>query len=358
MQIPIDCDLDSLIESAPDVVHSARGQLTAFDRMLYFWAAKEFFSGQGTVVDAGALVGGSTSVLAEGLLANPRARADKPIIHVYDLFEDERDGYSATLLKGWYNDRNERSNPYDFLRHFKRNTKAYEQLIYVHKGDITKSAYDDVRAIEILSIDVAKSADLMLFCAKYFFPKLLPGQSMILHQDYIFPYQPWLHIAMELMADIVEKVYDVPNHCTAAFIPKRAITEKDVEARLGSGGADFYHIGNAKYLYRAIERARPGFGRFVHTAALVYFYATMGRRKTAIHVARRMLDEFDPSPTVIETAALGRFLQDDLGINYQTRGKYQMDGGQKRRASPIRPLRALLRRYGITRSRLRALTTR
>jgi hypothetical protein len=312
-----DHDLESLIEDASDVVMSSHGQLTPLDRMAYYWAAREFYSGAGTIVDAGALVGGTTCVIGEGILANARALAAEPTIHAYDLFQDDRDGYSATLLKGWYKEPNDRSQPYDFERHFRRNVAKYERFLTVHKGDITKSAYDDPRGIEVLSIDVAKNADLMLFCAKRFFPKLILGQSIILHQDYIYAYQPWLHVAMELLSDIVEKVFDVANHCTSIFVLKRPITEDDIEQRLGRVGSDYYHPGNARHLYGAIEKARPGFGKFVHTAALAYFYASAGQRKTAIQIAVRMLEEHDPSVAAIERAALGPFLQNDLGIDFK-----------------------------------------
>jgi hypothetical protein len=319
MGLLTDYDLDRLVETAPQRVLSSDGQLTPQDRLVYYWAVREFFTGQGTVVDAGALVGGSTVIFGEGLKGNPRALAANATIHVYDLFEDERDGYSALLLKGWYNEQRDRSNPYDFLRHFERNTRDYAAFLKVHKGDITKRPYDDARGIEVLSIDVAKNADLMLHCAREFFPRLIPGQSVILHQDYIFAFQPWLHIAMELMADLVEKTYDVANHCTAVFVPKRAITAAEVEARLGRSGADYYHPGNVRCLYQAIEKARPGFGRCIHTAALAYFYAMMGQKKTATQVALRMLEEYDPSVAVIEAAALGPFLKDTLGIDYRAR---------------------------------------
>jgi hypothetical protein len=36
-------------------------------------------------------------------------------------------------------------------------------------------------------------------------------------------------------------------------------------------------------------------------------------------VALRMLDEYDPSPAVIEAAALGPFLKDGLGIDHRAR---------------------------------------
>jgi hypothetical protein len=315
---PSDRALESLIEAAPEIVHTAYGQLTPLDRMAYFWAAKDFYTGAGSIVDAGALVGASTCILAEGVKQNGRRFSQSLVIHVYDLFQDDADGYCANLLRGWYNEKKGREAVYDFEPHFRRNTAAYENLIRLYKGDITKQPYEDARGIEVLSIDVAKNADLMLHCAKAFFPKLIPGQSLILHQDYIYAYQPWLQVAMELMSDIVELVYDVPNHCTSIFAVKRAITEADIEARLGRKGSDFYHLGNVKALYAAIEKARPGFGRFVHTAALSYFYATMGARKTAIHVALRMLEELDPSVPMIERAALGPFLKNDLGIDYKT----------------------------------------
>lgn len=312
-----DLDLERLIEAAPPAVLTADGQLSTYDRLIYYWAAREFFSGQGTIVDAGALVGGTTCIFGAGLQLNARAANIAPPLHVYDLFQDSRDGYSAQLLKGWYNDHADTSDPYDFERHFRRNTREHEHLIRVHKGDITTGAYDDPRDIEVLSIDVAKNADLMLAVARIFFPRLMPGRSVILHQDYVFPYQPWLHIAMELMSDLLEKVYDPPNHCTAVFVPRRQITVADVEARLGRSGADYYHLGNVGALYDAIAKARPGYGQFVHTSALAYFHLVMGQKKTATIIATRMIDEFGATRGMIQSAALGAFLKNDLGLDHE-----------------------------------------
>ena len=318
MALLSDLDLESLIETAPDVVMKADGQLTPYDRLIYFWAAREFYRGHGTIVDAGALVGGTTCIFAEGLRLNPAFTGGAAPIHVYDLFEDSAAGYSAQLLKGWYDDHADTSEPYDFEKHFRRNTAPYAELIQVHKGDIAQQAYDDARGIEVLSIDVAKSADLMLSVARTFFPRLIPGRSIILHQDYVFPYQPWLHIAMELMSDLLDKVYDPPNHCTSVFVARRPITVADVEARLGQSGADYYHLGNVGALHEAIARARPGYGKFIHTAALAYFHLVMGQKKTASMIAIRMMDEFGATRTMLRSAALAAFLENDLGIDIES----------------------------------------
>jgi hypothetical protein len=224
-----------------------------------------------------------------------------------------------TTAEGLVHLKCERSRLYNFLRHFERHTREYAEFLKVYKGNITKRPDRDARAIGVPSTDVAKNANLMLHCAREFFPRLIPGQSVIVHQDYIFAFDPRLDIAMELMANLVEKVYDVANHYAMVFAPKRAITAEEVEARLGHSGADYYDLGNVRYLYQAIEKSRPGFGRWIHTVVLASFYAMMGQRKTAIQVALRMLEEYGPSVAVIEAAALGPFPKDTLGIDYRAR---------------------------------------
>ena len=69
-----DYDIENLVEYAPASVlknDSLLTLLTQHDRMIYYWAAKKFFNNKGTIVDAGPLVGGSTSILAEASCITP-----------------------------------------------------------------------------------------------------------------------------------------------------------------------------------------------------------------------------------------------------------------------------------------------
>jgi hypothetical protein len=307
-------DLEALVEHLPPAVFTADGQLTQYDRLLYYWSARAHFRGEGTIVDGGALVGGTTRMFTAGLKENPRVESARDTVFVYDLFTDARDGYSAKLIKSWYQDESNRDPVYDFERHFRRNVGVDLPMTRIHKGDITTFPYTDPRPIEVLSIDVAKSADLMHHCARAFFPHLIPGHSIILHQDYIFAFQPWLLIAMELLADRIEKVYDVPTFCTAAFMPREELTERYVRERLGENGAGFYHLGNARYIHQAIEKAETHLGRVILTAALSYFYHVMGRRETARFVARGLIDQFDVSPGLIERIGLKQLYVGELGM--------------------------------------------
>lgn len=309
-------DLDRLHQECPAAVFGALGQLTPYDRLLYFWSAREFYRNEGLIVDGGALVGGTTITLAEGLLANRHVDAPDGSIVVYDLFQDARDGYSAQLIRQWYGEPDNGEPVYDFEGHFRRNVAPYARLLEVRKGDIATVGLPDERPIEILSIDVAKSPDLMREVARRFFPRLVPGRSIILHQDYIFPFQPWLHIAMEMLGDLIDHVYDVPTNCTSMFAPRCPITAGDVEQRLGRRGEDYYRVENVRYLYRAAERAQTHMGKVLLTAAVAYFYLAMGRRDTACFVARRLIDQFDVSLPFVERSDL-KTLFAQLGTDYR-----------------------------------------
>lgn len=309
-------EVDALYETVPAVVKTCHGQLSPDDRLIYYWAARHFYTGIGTIVDGGVLVGGTTSIFGEGLLGNPKAQGlDKPI-QVYDLFTDDCDGYSAQFIKGLYDDKANREPIYDFEPHFRRNTKAYEHLLQVHKGDITKFGYQDPRDIEILSIDVAKTPMLMHAIAKDFFPRLSEKNSLVMHQDYIFSFQPWLLIAMEKMGDLFDKVYDCPTQVTALFVPKRKITAQDVVDRLGVAPDGYYDLANAKYIYQAIENASTPLAKLYTTAALSYFYFVKDRKDTSAYIARRMIDEFQLSPAFIERTELKLLLKDHLHLDY------------------------------------------
>jgi hypothetical protein len=340
-------DIESYIDEVPVAVWSAMGQLSTYDRLIYYWAAREFYTGTGTIIDGGALVGATTTIFAEGLLANPYYKVEKPAIHVYDLFQDDKDGYSATVIKGWYNEKNNHESVYDWEHIFKKNMLPYASLIDVHKGDITKQIYTDSRQIEVLSIDVAKSPTLMLEVGKKFFPLMMEERSIVLHQDYLFAFQPWLHIAMERLSDHFEKVYDPPTNCTSVFQLVKPLNESDVTRLLGLTGDDYYNLQNVNYLYQAIERADTHYGKIILTAALSYFYLMMGKRSKAEFVARRMLDEFDVSKAFIERSELSNLFNVQLGIEYQSYfpEKNRAQLGQRKLQTMARRLRDKLRTF-------------
>lgn len=275
----------------PANLAKAHGQLSLIDRCLYYWVAREYYSGEGAVVDAGALIGCTACILADGLKNNRKATLRGRPIKSYDLFRDRIDGASANLIRGYYGEiRNPGDQFYDFENKFRANTSPYSDLIEVFKGDIKGFGWPSREPIEVLSIDVAKTPELMWFIAANFFPCLTPGKSLILHQDFLYPNQPFLFVAMELLSDFVERVFDVPTTTTSVFALKRPITKQDVLDRFGSQGSDWFNLQSLKYIEQSASKAFTPYGRMATLAGIPYAYLMLGQRNVAAFAAQQILD--------------------------------------------------------------------
>ena len=77
----------------------------------------------------------------------------------------------------------------------------------VHEGDITKIGWSG-GPIDVLFLDVLKSWEINDAVLRDFFPSLVPGRSVIVHQDYGWGDTPWIPITVELMRDSLVLVRD------------------------------------------------------------------------------------------------------------------------------------------------------
>jgi len=190
------------------------------DESLYLhWLAREYYRGDGEIVDAGCLLGGSTCALASGLLANPGVTNKAQRIHSYDLFRF-CDGFRGHVLP--------QDAPYqqgdDLLPLFRRNTIQYEPMLKVEPGDICRKKWSG-QPIEIFFIDVAKSWGIHNHLMREFFPRLIPGRSIVVHQDYFHWGCWWIHLTMQYLSSYFEVVHN-PWGSTLSFRLLRSIPEK------------------------------------------------------------------------------------------------------------------------------------
>src|SRR5437763_3013922 len=70
----------------------------------------------------------------------------------------------------------------------------------VHEGDLTELGWSG-EPIDVLFLDVLKSCEINDAVLRDFFPSLVPGRSVIVHQDYGWGDTPWIPITVELMRD-------------------------------------------------------------------------------------------------------------------------------------------------------------
>lgn len=270
------------------------GQVSHDDLGIYYWAAKEYYSGKGIIVDAGALVGSTSMAFGYGLKDNKKKfQTDSSLIYVYDKFCDEADGYSAIAIRAAYNEQKTDDVIYDFEYHYRENTKSIAEFLSVHKGDITQIGYLSDKLLEILSIDVAKSPALMHYIALEFYPKLIPGHSLVLHQDYLFPYQPWLHVAQYMLEEYFERIYDSPTASTSVFRLIKPITKKEILSIFGSDSDKYYSINNLKYIQKSCEDSHWPFGKLSTQGALIYFLYEQGKIKCARDKAKELFANCD-----------------------------------------------------------------
>lgn len=295
--------IDPVIHEHPKYLWSAKGQLTQHDRLLYYYLGKTY-RGIGTIIDAGALVGGTANLMASGIRSSGRVTNTQGCIYAYDLFEDSAQGHVASIIRSWFGESTDQSaERYNWLSIFKQETSEYADMIRIFPGDILEATYADDRKIEILSIDVGKTPELMLGVAKIFFPQLITGESLVVHQDYIYTLQPWLIIFMELMGDAFEKVYE-NQQCSVVFKPTREITVNEIIDRCGVSAADYYHLGNVKCLYQAIDHCDSRIAKIMVSSALAFFLSEMGELETARYVFRRAVEEYGISRKLMEGSVI------------------------------------------------------
>lgn len=187
----------------PEACKSVTTMLVPDELRLLHFLADRYYTYSGQIVDAGSFLGGSTVALASGLQASLARRHGVPskLIHSYDLFQVEdwtRGIFFPAETKAGESTR----------ATFDRNTKAFASLIDVREGDITHSRWDE-GPIEILFIDLAKHWIVCDWITENLFPHLIPGQSVVIQQDYLYHHwNAWLHITMEYFHENFEILCD------------------------------------------------------------------------------------------------------------------------------------------------------
>lgn len=186
------------------------------EQRFYFWATSEWMQDKGAVVDLGCFVGGSTARLAAG---HQRA-GHTGLIHAYDRF-GANEAAKEYILYAQGIAPFEGSKTLDLAIDL---LTPWTERIALHPGQIEEQIWDE-GPIEILVMDASKSVQTMDAMTRTFFPSLIPGQSLVVQQDYLFWRLPWIAMQMELLADYFTPVACVPDN-TMVFLNTKQIDDK------------------------------------------------------------------------------------------------------------------------------------
>src|SRR5436190_16595 len=168
--------------------------LSKLERRLLYSLARDY-AGEGAIVDAGSFLGGSTAALLAGVRDRPERWSGPPVAS-YDLFQVDE----YMVPKFFADDRSVQLRD-SFRSRFDAHVARFGDAPHVvHEGDITKLGWSG-GPIDVLFLDILKSWEINDAVLRDFFPSLVPGHSVIVHQDYGWGDTPWIPIAVELMRD-------------------------------------------------------------------------------------------------------------------------------------------------------------
>lgn len=188
---------------------------------LLYWLGRNRFSGQGAVVDAGAFLGASAALLAQGLRDNPTAAEAAKRVYSYDLFqwsEFYRDFVprEAVPASG------------DTLPWVIANSWGeLARYIVPRKGDICAQPWGE-EPIEILFVDFTQTWQHHDFVVRNFVANLRPG-GILIHQDYSYVVCYWLPLFMNRYAEYFDLISPLVGAASAVWELKRPLPASAIE---------------------------------------------------------------------------------------------------------------------------------
>lgn len=237
--------------------------LSMEEQKLYYWLTAFWAEGAGEIVDLGCFAGGSTARLAEGQRVAGRARG----VHAFDRFTAGEEVKAQILYaQGLAPFEGE-----DILPLARDLLRPWAPTVTFHRGEIDRMTWEG-GPIEILVMDASKAAETGDRMAEIFFPHLIPGQSLLVQQDYLHWSQPWVPAQMERLAahfrplahaerdTMVFLCETVPSAAQLEAARTAAMEDTALDASLASAEARFADWGLAPRLadMRAGLAANPG----------------------------------------------------------------------------------------------------
>ena len=177
--------------------------------------ARDLFTGAGEIVDMGCWMGATTVSFSKGLRDNRRLAADqrRKRIHSYDLFtwhSSMDPNVRGTPLEGAFREGD------SFLPEFEKRTSKWREYFSVNAGDVNAVEWTG-GPIELLFVDAMKWPNTAAAIVKKFYPHLIPGVSLVAHQDFGHFFTGWIHLIQYRLRACFEVVHEVKKSSTVVF---------------------------------------------------------------------------------------------------------------------------------------------
>jgi len=179
------------------------------EQAYYRWIAENRYKGDGAIVELGCFLGSSSIPLIEGLLNNPKLRAEAAL-EVFDRFVWDEGMAEWT---GGRKDLGPLKVGDNYQSLYLEKLGSLSDRVSAHEKDFSNLKIE-FGPTEILIVDVMKTFALTENVAESFFPGLLEG-GLILHQDYLHYSHGWILILTWRMREHLNLVWCHDNRDVA-----------------------------------------------------------------------------------------------------------------------------------------------
>ncbi|HEY8993450.1 MAG TPA: class I SAM-dependent methyltransferase [Lacunisphaera sp.] len=299
--LPIEAVRDLFLSQIPT-------ETTPAERRLLFNHFSTEWPGDGTVVEIGPFLGGTTRAIAWGMASNPRLVPDA-MLHTFDRFDEY---YSAEKLRQTIDpmvrsgvftasraDELCRDANFERLFHAIHAPHDYAQLVRLHNsplpdrpeeidGSASLDCLANVGEFTALFIDGCKSWASTHYAMKTLLPRLRQGEPVIF-QDFGWYTCFWISAFTHAIRDWL-----VPGSradATYVFRLNRAITAADIEERFARSPAEMNETFFRKSAAALFERSRAIGdlqGELIAQLHQVAALATIGRRAAAADILKKL----------------------------------------------------------------------
>lgn len=263
---------------------------------------EKLYSGCGEIVDLGCWLGSTTIPLAEGLRKNPAFLESGRKVFAYDLFiwfEWMNSSVAGSELSGKFAEGD------SFVDEFRKRIELYGASIEVRAGDLKTIGWDG-GDIEFLLVDAMKGWNLANAIVKDFYTSLIPGRSLVFHQDFAHYFTPWIHLIHWKLRDHFEFAEEVPRSQSIVFRCTKPISRESANEGLSytSFGDDDVRAAFDYSRNLASREKLPNV-----SAAEVMWFIHQGKFEAAEHVFNELRSKNVPlegDMLTVEQLILGR----------------------------------------------------
>lgn len=174
------------ISDVPRRVLDFPSMMTLEEKAMLYQLARDYYAGEGVIVDAGIFLGASTEAICCGLKDSGKSKPK--IVHSYDIALWNAAGFDKYLndpkvIEKIGDDRF--SDGENYFPLLKKLLEEHLELIDFRIGDVVKIIHED-DYVEIAFFDLLKNYERDWAVFKALGPRYLPGRTLVIQQDYFY----------------------------------------------------------------------------------------------------------------------------------------------------------------------------